>query len=147
MTTPNPYAAPTTPVADIAPAVPPEIARKIKNAWVAGCISAAITLAVTLIAMSGNAVLGFDAWSLLDVVFILAMTYGIFRKSRVCAVVMLVYFIVSKIILMLEAGKPSGLLTALIFGYYYLQGVMGTLAFHQLRKRQAAEALAPGRAP
>lgn len=149
MPTPNPYAAPTAPVADIAPAIPAipaDIAKKIKGAWVAGCISAAMTLVVTLIAMSGTEALGFSVWSLGDVAFILGLTYGIYRKSRVCAVLMLAYFVLSKIILMLEAGKPSGLLVALIFGYFYAQGIVGTFAFHKFKARQAAEAAVPGRA-
>lgn len=130
---PNPYAAPTTAVADPAPEIPADIARKIKSAWIAGCISGAVTLVVTLIAMSGTAALGFDAWSLLDVAVIFGLAFGIYKKSRVCAVLMLAYFILSKIILMMEAGKPSGLLVALIFAYYYVQGIRGTFAFHKLK--------------
>jgi serine/threonine-protein kinase len=86
-------------------------------------------------AMSGTAVRGFDAWSLLDVALIFGLSFGIYKKSRVCAVLMLAYFIVSKIVLMLEAGKPSGLLVALIFAYFYVQGIRGTVAFHKLQVR------------
>lgn len=136
----NPYAAPTAAVAEPVTAIPPDIARKIKSAWVAGCISGAVTLAVTLLAMAGTQALGFTAWSLLDVALIFGLTFGIYKQSRVCAVLMLAYFVLSKIILMMEAGKPSGLLVALIFGYFYVQGILGTFAFHKFKAAQAREA-------
>jgi hypothetical protein len=45
---------------------------------------------------------------------------------------MLVNFIAAKIILMVGAGKPSGLLVALSFAYYFWQGVVGTFAYQKL---------------
>lgn len=140
MPTDNPYAAPTATVADPVPSIPPDIAKKIKSAWVAGCISGVVTLGVTLLAMSGTQALGFTAWSLLDVALIFGLAFGIYKKSRTCAVLMLAYFVLSKIILMMEAGKPSGLLVALIFGYFYVQGILGTFAFHKFKAAQAREA-------
>lgn len=140
MSTPNPYAAPTTPVADVTPDIPADIAKKIKGAWVAGCISGVMTLALTLFVMAGNAALGFSVWSLLDVVMIFGLAFGIYKKSRICAVVMLLYFVVSKVVLMMESPAASGLLVSLVFLYYYAQGVAGTFAFHRFKARQAAEA-------
>ncbi|MBL8277757.1 MAG: hypothetical protein JNL93_13735 [Pelomonas sp.] len=140
MSTANPYAAPTAAVADPVPSIPPDIAKKIKSAWVAGCISGAVTLAVTLLAMAGTQTMGFSAWSLLDVALIFGLSFGIYKKSRTCAVVMLVYFVTSKIILMMEARAASGLLVALVFGYFYVQGILGIFAFHKFKAAQAAEA-------
>jgi hypothetical protein len=134
MTDHNPYAAPATFIADAPPIeIPADVSKKIKSAWIAACISGAVTLAVTLFAMSGNAMLGFTAWSLLDTGLIFGLAFGIYKKGRACAVLMLVYFVASKIILMIEAGKPSGLLVALIFGYYFWQGVVGTFAYQKLK--------------
>lgn len=140
MSSTNPYAAPSAIVADVAPAVPADVEKKIKSAWIAACISGAITLVVTLIAVSGTEILGFDAWSLLDVGMIFALAFGIYKKSRACAVTMLAYFVLSKIILMVESGKPSGLLMALIFGYYFWQGVEGTFTYHKLKRAPVAAA-------
>jgi hypothetical protein len=138
MSSTNPYAAPSAIVADAVPTVPPDVGKKIKSAWIAACISGVITLVVTLIAISGTELLGFDAWSLLDVGMIFALAFGIYKRSRACAVTMLAYFVVSKIILMAESGKPSGLLMALIFGYYFWQGVQGTFIYHKLKRAPLA---------
>lgn len=113
--------------------VPAEILTQIKHAWVAGLFSAAVTLIVTLVAMSGTPILGFSAWELIDVALVLGLTFGIYRKSRTCAVVMLVYFLISKIMIVAETGKPTGLVMGFIFLYFYWHGVTGTFAYHRLK--------------
>ena len=138
MSSMNPYTAPSAVVADPIIEVPLETRKKIKSAWVAACISGTLTLVVTLIAMSGTELLGFDAWSFIDVALIFGLAFGIYKKSRTCAVVMLAYFVLSKIVLMIEAGKPSGLLMAFVFGYYFWQGVQGTFAYHKHKSVRAA---------
>jgi serine/threonine-protein kinase len=144
MATENPYSAPTARVADAAPEIPEDIRKKIKSAWVAAAISGSITLVVTLISMSGTDILGFSAWELIDVGLIFGLAFGIYRKSRACAVVMLSYFIISKIILMVESGKPSGVVLSIIFIYYFWQGVSGTFAYHKLKNRSPALAASGG---
>jgi serine/threonine-protein kinase len=135
----NPYAPPKAAVGvpEAAPAdsVPLEILKKIKHAWVAGLVSGAITLLVTLLAVSGFKVLGFDAWEFLDVALILGLTYGIYRKSRVCALLMFLYFLASKILMFVQSGKPNGIVMGIIFLYYFGQGVAGTFAYHKHVRR------------
>jgi hypothetical protein len=137
----NPYAPPKAAVGipenAATDSVPDEVLRKIKHAWIAGLISAAITLLVTLLAVSGFKVLDFDAWEFLDVALILGLTYGIYRKSRVCALLMFLYFLASKILMFVQSGKPNGIVMGIIFLYYYGQGVAGTFAYHKLAKRAA----------
>ena len=132
----NPYAPPGTEVglAQVETSVPESILKKIRNAWVAGLISAGVTLVVTLFAIFGVSLMGYTAWELLDVVLILGLTFGIYKRSRVCAIVMLVYFVISKIILISEGVKTNGLVTGVIFFYYYWQGVSGTFAYHRYTK-------------
>jgi len=132
----NPYAPPGSKVdlTQVEVSVPEPILKKIRNAWIAGLISAGMTCVVTLLAIFGVSLMGFTAWQLLDVVLILGLTLGIYKKSRVCAISMLAYFVASKIMIVSETGRPNGLVTGLIFVYYYWQGVMGTFAYHRLKK-------------
>ena len=144
MATENPYVAPTAPVSEPAIEVPDEILKKIKHGWIAALFSAGVTLVVTIIAMSGTEILGFSAWELFDVALILGLAFGIYKKNRTCAVVMLVYFIASKIFIIAETGKPTGIPMALVFAYFFWQGVSGTFAYHRLKKRQFARAVGRG---
>ena len=107
--------------------------KPIRNACIAGTISGVLTLLVTLISASGVNIPGldFDLWNLLDVIFIFALTFGIYQKNRVCAVLMFVYFIGSKVLMWQESGSVSGLSMAALFGYFFFQGILGTFAYHR----------------
>ncbi|MBB1087517.1 hypothetical protein H4F99_03330 [Lysobacter sp. SG-8] len=137
MSTENPYIAPTAEVGTAPAPVPAEVLKKIKHAWIAGAVSGSITLALVLASMAGIEALGFTAWELLDVALIAGLVFGIHRKSRTCAVAMLVYFILSKILIMIEGGRPTGLLISFIFIYFYWGGITGTFQYHRLQKRGA----------
>jgi hypothetical protein len=135
----NPFAPPRSEVLMpiVAPDVPDAILKKIRNAWTAGLISAVITTIVVLIAMSGTSILGMSAYQLIDVAVILGLTFGIYKKSRVCAVLMLGYFAFAKYVLISEGhAGGSSLFMSLIFFYFYVQGVIGTFAYHKHLKQQ-----------
>jgi hypothetical protein len=133
----DPYAVPRAELLDAAsrqPDVPDEVLKHIKNAWIAGAISGTLTLVVTLFAIFGQSILGFTAWELLDVALIFGLAFGIYRKSRTCAVIMLIYFIAAKIILMLQTGQPNGIVMGVIFAYYFAMGVKGTFEYQRILK-------------
>lgn len=124
--------------------------KAIKTAWNAGIVSGVLTLIVTLVAMAGHDFMGFSAWNLLDVAVIAGLTFGIYRKSRTCAVVMLVYFIGSKLLIWSETRSVSGLPMALIFSWFFYQGIRGTFAWHELNAgadRPAPQTAIPGPVP
>lgn len=107
--------------------------RHIKNAWVAGLISAGITFIFSIIGSYSVAFrqkYGIDAWALLDVALILGLTYGIYKKSRFSALAMLIYFVISKIIMVVEI-RSSVSLVALLFIYFFYQGTIATFRLHK----------------
>lgn len=134
----NPYlppeTAPDSPEAALTLEIPEEILKKIKGAWVAALVSAGLTLIFVAVAMSGKKVYNFDAWALLDVGLMLGLAFGIFNKSRTCAVLMLCYFIYSKFELMAQGAPASSLPMALVFLYFYWNGVVGTFKYHAFLK-------------
>lgn len=114
--------------------VPEEILKKIKNAWIAGVISIAVTVVFTLISMSGTDILGLDAFAFIDVFLMTIFTFGIYKKSRICAVLMLLLFAANKVIMWFNAGTVSGLPLALVFLWFYIMGVIGTFQYHAFNK-------------
>ena len=116
--------------------------KHIKYAWVAGVISGSMTLLLILIAASGStmvAELGVDWWSLIDVVAIFGLSLGIYKKSRVCALLMFIYFVGSKIILWATMGNVGGVPLAILFGYFFFQGIRATFAYHSLSEQTPQE--------
>lgn len=118
---------------------PEDIRKHIRHGVIAAAISGTLTLVITVVAMAmGSSVMGLSVWSLTDVVLIFGLAYGIHRKSRVCAVMMLLYFIASKIIQMADFGAPGGFVLSLLFLYYYAMAVVGTFRYHAWRRDTAA---------
>ena len=130
----NPYTAPGAQIAEPekeAIEVPSEILKKIRQAWIAALFTAGITVVVIVISIAGEPILVYTAWEFFDVALVLGLGFGIYKKSRTCAVLMLVYFVASKILIMVETGKPAGLFMGLLFAFFYWQGVSGTFAYHK----------------
>jgi serine/threonine-protein kinase len=116
--------------------IPDKVLKKIRAAWIACLVSAAMTVLMIVVAMTtGRSSIGPQGpIDLVDVVFVLGMAFGISRKSRVCAVLMLVYFAFSKYLMIRASGQVSGLGLGLVFLYFYVQGVIGTFEHHRLRE-------------
>lgn len=109
----------------------------IKTAWIAGLISSSLTLVVTLAAIGSAEVAtrtGLNVLNFLDVVLSLGLTVGIVFKNRICAGLMLLYFLFSKGI-QLSSGTitPIGLGVALLFIFCYWEGIRGTFSYHKLK--------------
>lgn len=135
----NPYQSPEAAIRTNDPPptghFPEHIRKNIRNGAIAGVISCLLTLVITLFFVQ-NPQQGqlFDVWNFLDVGLIAAMTLGIWRKSRVAATAMFLYFAFSKILIVVQTGEPSGLLVGLIFLYVYAQAMRATYQYHRLLK-------------
>jgi hypothetical protein len=138
----NPYKAPSASLEVTTPEkVDQAIARKIRNAWVAGLISASITLVFALVAvLAGISIAGIDAWAFGDFAVVLALTYGVYRKSRVCAILLFGFFVLNKVVMWGMAGNVSGLPLALVFMWFYGQGIVGTFQYHKLQLKDEGAA-------
>jgi hypothetical protein len=101
----------------------------IKVAWIAGIISGLLTLILSLV--PGGML---EAGNVVDAMLIFGLSFGIYRKSRICAVLLLVYFILNTMVTWAERGVGPGLPVALIFGYCFIQGLRGTFAYHKIVK-------------
>ena len=136
----NPYKAPNAPLEVVtSEKTDVEIAKKIKNAWVAGLISSGITLVLILIVvLGGPSIGGIDAWSLADCAVFLGLTYGVYRKSRACAVLLLALYAAEKIFGWSTTGSLKGLPVALVIMWFMAQGIVGTFQYHRLQRDDSA---------
>ena len=120
-----------------------KVLRKIKNAWIAALIYGTLTLIFAVIAVYGSDATGFiNARSFIrtfiDLFLIFAFAFGIYKNSRIAATFMFVYFIASKIIIMVATqnfggGILFGILF-LVFLYFFSQGVIGTFQYQKQLK-------------
>ena len=134
----EPYTPPQSDLAKQDPIiVPEEITKKIKSAWIAGLISTGLTMVFAIISLSGAGIMGLDATAFVDVALMAVFTFGIYKNSRVCAVLMLLLFLANKIIMWMETGTLSGIPLTLVLLWFYSQGVIGTIQYHRYLKQSA----------
>lgn len=85
---------------------------------------------------------GITCWGLIDAGLLGALTYGVYRRSRVCAVLLLVLWIVEKGIMFLEPQVPAqrwaAVMGLFLFGGAFLMGIWGTFLHHKIYRRQLA---------
>lgn len=130
----NPYQPPVAALSVPEVEIPEELAKDIRNGWVAACVSGVFTLIIVLVAVSGTPILNFDAWAFLDVALIFGLAFGVYRKSRVASTILLIYFVISKILLIVASGQASGIVMAIIFGLYYTKAMIATYKIQALQK-------------
>ncbi len=120
--------------------------KHIKGAWSVGLLAAGVTLLVSVLGaadVSALADLGFGWWTLPDVALLAGMSFGVYRKNRAAAVLLLIYFLVARIHFWASAGTLRGLPMALVFGYFYVQGIRGTFAYQAMVQKEASAAGVP----
>lgn len=113
----------------------------IRAAWICGIISTAITLIATLIGVFRGGLnfsgFHFSLFTFIDVFLMGGLTVGIFFKSRVCAVLMLAYFMWCKYVQWHVGVGAVPIVMGLLFLYFYAQGAWGTFVYHALKKKEA----------
>jgi len=69
----------------------------------------------------------------IDTLAVLGLTIGVHMKNRACAVLLLLLWIVEKLLQWGENPEAlAGLPIAILFGYFFYQGIVGTFALHQI---------------
>ena len=74
---------------------------------------------------------GYEAAWFFDPALILLLAYGLYRRSRACAVLLLAYVVVELYFAFHAAGRPSGLGVALLLELSVLTGLRGALLYHR----------------
>ncbi|MEE8288446.1 MAG: hypothetical protein V3R25_03430 [Nitrosomonadaceae bacterium] len=117
-----------------------EAIKATKNGAIAACISAALTIIIVLIAISSDAEGELAPWNdpgiFIDVVFVLACAFGMYKKSRAASVLIFFYFLASKVIIAIETQAFSGFGMALVFIYFYGKAIQGSFVYHRLEKEE-----------
>ncbi|MHC4271661.1 MAG: hypothetical protein ACYST2_05045 [Planctomycetota bacterium] len=109
--------------------------KAIKSAYIAAVISATLTLIASLVAFAGHSFGGLiSPWMFLDAVLIYVLALGLYKKSRICATLILLYWIAVKVLILVDNGTVGSIPVTLLFTYYFFMGVLGTFYYHKLVK-------------
>lgn len=117
----------------------------IRTAYLYGIILGVIDLIVALLSLAGldttYRAYEFYLWKLLNVPLIFGLAFGIYKKNRICALIMFVYIIVARpgyhdLIYgcINQDCNIVGIFFTILFAYAFIQGIRGTLTYHILAK-------------
>ena len=103
--------------------------RMIDLGWVVAVLWGVMRLVGALVVADGTGEFQ-PAW-LVDPLLIGLLAYGLYRRSRACAVLLLAYVVVELWLAYHAAGRPSGVGVALALELAFLTGLRGTLLWHR----------------
>jgi hypothetical protein len=118
-------------------------ASGIKAAFICGIFCTTVTLITTLVAIfSGGTDYGGFHWSiysLLDVAIFTGLTVGLYFKSRVCAVLMVIYFALNKYIQFSRGLDPWIFISGVTLTYFFIQGMRDSFWYHALKNSETSQ--------
>jgi uncharacterized membrane protein len=112
--------------------------RAIKRAWITGIVLGSLQ-AISVIINHVFFDLPLYPWYFADTAIFFLLSIGVFAKSRLAGVVMLIYVLLTilKRINEVQEGQSVsgiGVFIYLIVGWFAFQGVCGLLAYHKVTK-------------
>lgn len=118
--------------------------RKIRKAWVAGAVVTGLTVLAAVIfsiivsdqARGQLKTVGSSPELILSAIIFGGLSIGVYRRSRVCALLICTIYILEKIWTIAVTGKIAGILIGLLFIYYFVGGVQGTFDYHRIMKNR-----------
>jgi len=117
-----------------------------RGAWGCFLIAAFNAVLAGISLWSDKPVLGIDAWAFVDVLICLIAGWRIWRLSRIWAVLMLVYFIITKLYMIAlgppipssAAGFAGASFMVVVITVVLIGSVRGTFAYHAIKKKESA---------
>jgi hypothetical protein len=107
--------------------------RMIDLGWSVAALWGVVRAAAALWLGSGGGVVRAEWFA--DPALTFALAYGLYRRSRACAVLLLVYVVVELWIAFHVTGRPGGLGPALLLEVSFLTGLRGTLLYRRAMEK------------
>ena len=102
--------------------------KRIKHAVIAGITSTVITVVFAILGL-----LGTDLTALIDAAIIAGLTFGVYKKNRGCAIAVFAIWVLEKLTQwILYPDSLFGLPIAILFGYFFYEGILGTFEYHRI---------------
>ena len=113
--------------------------NKIRKAYILGFVYATLFLVFSFVKKPIQP----DLIVTIGAVLLYGLSFGIYKRNRVCAIIMIVFFIIEKIDLITRRteemmGGTGGIVfasVALVILVFFFEGMRGTFAYHKLKNK------------
>ncbi len=114
--------------------VPKPIHGKICAAWFTGIVAMVLTVVMIAYSWYSKELTVVGPASFIDIALLGGIVFGVYKRSRVCAVLLLLYHLINSVVLTLLVGGPGNIPMVLLFTVMYILGVIGTFQYHKYKK-------------
>ena len=109
------------------------------NGGVAACIQAGLAVVIIFLAVGFNLQEGIlslfnDPVNLVAPCLFLVCGYGMYKQSRLASLLMVAFVLFNIIETIILTNRITGLITSVIFLYFYGKAIQGSFVFHRLEK-------------
>ena len=80
-----------------------------------------------------------DPWIIVDIIIVFLLAFFIWKKSRVAADLMLIYYFVVRVFALFETGQFQGIFISVLILYFLGKAVWGSFVWHRLEKIENPE--------
>ncbi|MEW9094134.1 MAG: hypothetical protein AB2417_03535 [Clostridiaceae bacterium] len=108
--------------------------NSIRNAWMWATFSSSVMFILFILSQVGIMDVYMNYLIIIDILLVLGLAFGVYKKSRVCAILLFIYFILDKIIVTISQGRAPSTVWLIIAGGIYVQGIRGTFYYHKNMK-------------
>ena len=105
---------------------------RIKQAWIFAVFSGVVSAIFSVLALSGVEGLEIFRFAMIDALILFALAYGVHRKSRAAASILVVYWVFNIITL----GLSSAVVVRLVFLTIFILGAWATFVYDRLQGEQ-----------
>jgi len=106
----------------------------IRNAWLAAIASSILTLILVLVSASNNqSIGGVNIFNFVDVGILSVLAFGVYKRSRVCVTLLLVYALLNESYAISIGMKVSPF--RIIFLYFYIMGAISIYKYHSNKNK------------
>lgn len=70
----------------------------------------------------------------IDIILVFVLAYGMYKKSRAAALFMVIYYVIARIVVVIEMQNISGIGLSFVFLYFFVKAVQGAFVFHKIEK-------------
>ncbi|WP_026688556.1 hypothetical protein [Alteribacter aurantiacus] len=120
-----------------------EAKKKMKTGWTAGFILASLNIVIVLFILFFNPNFLGVPWaeSFIDIFILFLLSFGVYKGSRACAIILLAYYLFNQLFLRLttDLTNVGSLIVVALFSYLFIQGIRGTFEYQRLKKESLQE--------
>ena len=75
---------------------------------------------------------GYNLYNMIGVILVIGLFYGMYKKSRICAIILLLFSVIHNIFFIIIGINLLGIIIDLLITFFFAYCVYGTFVYHKI---------------